>query len=39
MTVLNEQVSVLSSVNKMTESELDDLAESIIESMGQEYKY
>mgnify|MGYP001019399014 CR=1 FL=1 len=29
MTVLNEQVSVLSSVNKMTESELDDLAESI----------
>lgn len=33
MTVLNEQVSVLSSVNQTTYDELDDLAESIIESM------
>ncbi len=39
MTILNEQVSVLSSVNSMTEKELDDLAESIIESMDQDYKY
>ena len=37
MTVLNEQVSLLSSVNKMTEKELDGLADSIIESMSQEY--
>lgn len=34
MTVLNEEVSVLSSVSKMTESELDSLADSIIESMS-----
>lgn len=38
MTVLNEEVSVLSSVSKMTESELDSLADSIIESMSQSYK-
>ncbi|MBF1178579.1 MAG: FprA family A-type flavoprotein [[Eubacterium] sulci] len=37
MTVLNEEVSVLSSVSKMTESELDSLADSIIESMSQSY--
>jgi hypothetical protein len=37
MTVLNEEVSVLSSVSKMTESELDSLADSIIESMSQNY--
>lgn len=37
MTVLNEEVSVLSSVSKMTESELDSLANSIIESMSQSY--
>lgn len=33
MTVLNEQVSILSSVNKGTYDELNDLADSIIESM------
>ena len=37
MTVLNEEVSVLSSVSKMTESELDSLADSIIESISQSY--
>ncbi|MGI6736328.1 MAG: FprA family A-type flavoprotein [Anaerovoracaceae bacterium] len=37
MTVLNEQVSVLSSLNDMTASELDGLADSIVESMDQEY--
>ena len=37
MTVQNEEVSVLSSVSKMTESELDSLADSIIESMSQSY--
>lgn len=37
MTVLNEEVSVLSSVSKMTESELDSLADSIIESTSQSY--
>ena len=37
MTVLNEEVAVLSSVSKMTESELDSLADSIIESMSQSY--
>lgn len=37
MTVLNEQVSLLSSVSKMTEEELDGLADSIIESMKQSY--
>ena len=37
MTVLNEEVSVLSSVSKMTESELDSLADSVIESMSQSY--
>ena len=37
MTVLNEEVSVLSSVSKMTESERDSLADSIIESMSQSY--
>ncbi len=37
MTVLNEQVSLLSSVSKMTDKELDDLADSIIESMKQDY--
>ena len=37
MTVLNEEVSVLSSVSKMTESELDSLADNIIESMSQSY--
>ncbi len=37
MTVLNEQVSVLSSVNKTTADELDGLADSIIESMKQDY--
>ena len=37
MTVLNEEVSVLSSVSKMTESRLDSLADSIIESMSQSY--
>lgn len=37
MTVINEEVSVLSSVSKMTESELDSLADSIIESMSQSY--
>ena len=37
MTVLNEEVSVLSSLSKMTESELDSLADSIIESMSQSY--
>ena len=37
MTVLNEEGSVLSSVSKMTESELDSLADSIIESMSQSY--
>lgn len=37
MTVLNEEVSIQSSVSKMTEDELDSLAESIIESMKQSY--
>ena len=37
MTILNEQVSVLSSVTKMTDRELDGLADSIIESMKQDY--
>ena len=37
MTVLNEQVSLLSAVNKMTADELDGLADSIIESMKQDY--
>ena len=37
MTVLNEQVSLLSSVNRTTEEELDGLADSIIESMKQDY--
>ncbi len=37
MTVLNEQVSILSSLTKTTADELDDLAESIIESMSQDY--
>ena len=37
MTVLNEQVSVLSAVNTTTEKELDALADSIIESMKQSY--
>lgn len=37
MTVLNEQVSVQSSVNKTTNDELDALADSIIESMQQDY--
>lgn len=37
MTVLNEQVSVLSSVTKMTDRELDGLADSLIESMKQDY--
>lgn len=37
MTVLNEQITILSSVNKMTDKELDGLAESIIESMQQDY--
>lgn len=37
MTVLNEQVSILSSLNKTTADELDGLADSIIESMSQEY--
>ena len=37
MTVLNEEVSVLSSVSKMTESQLDSLADSIIESLSQSY--
>lgn len=37
MTVLNEQVSLLSSVSPTTENELDGLADSIIESMSQDY--
>ncbi|MDY6038737.1 MAG: FprA family A-type flavoprotein [Eubacterium sp.] len=37
MTVLNEEVSLLSSVSKMTEKELDSLADSLIESMSQSY--
>ena len=37
MTILNEQVSILSSVTKMTDRELDGLADSIIESMKQDY--
>ncbi len=37
MTILNEQISVLSSVTKMTDRELDGLADSIIESMKQDY--
>lgn len=37
MTILNEQITILSSVNKMTYKELDGLADSIIESMKQEY--
>ncbi len=37
MTVLNEQVSVLSSLNTSTERELENLADSIIESMSQSY--
>ena len=37
MTVLNEQVSLLSSVTDTTEKELDALADSIIESMKQDY--
>lgn len=37
MTVLNEQVSLLSAVNEMTGNELDGLADSIIESMKQDY--
>lgn len=37
MTVLNEEVSLLSSVNQMTEKDLDTLADSIIESMKQSY--
>lgn len=39
MTILNEEVSILSSVNKTTDGELDMLADSIIESMSQDYKY
>ena len=34
MTVLNEQVSILSSLSKTTHEELEDLADSIIESMN-----
>ena len=37
MTILNEQISILSSVTKMTDRELDGLADSIIESMKQDY--
>lgn len=37
MTILNEQVSILSSVTKITDRELDGLADSIIESMKQDY--
>lgn len=37
MTVLNEQVTMLSSVNQSSEHELDELAESLIESMKQDY--
>lgn len=37
MTVLNEQVLLLSSVSPTTENELDGLADSIIESMSQDY--
>lgn len=37
MTILNERVLVQSSVKKTTHDELDDLAESIIESMQQSY--
>lgn len=37
MTVLNEQVSLLSSVSPTTENELDGLSDSIIESMSQDY--
>ena len=33
MTVLNEQMTILSSLNDATYDQLDDLAESIIESM------
>lgn len=37
MTVLNEQVSILSSLTDTTENELEGLADSIIESMNQDY--
>lgn len=37
MTVLNEEVSLLSSVSKTTEAELDALADSLIDSMKQSY--
>ncbi|MGI6721287.1 MAG: FprA family A-type flavoprotein [Anaerovoracaceae bacterium] len=37
MTVLNEQVTLLSSTDKSRYNELDELAESLIESMKQEY--
>ncbi|SFE23825.1 Flavorubredoxin [Peptostreptococcaceae bacterium pGA-8] len=39
MTVLNEEVSVTSSVSKAVYDELDSLADSIIDSMKQDYKY
>ena len=37
ITMLNEQVSLLSSVSPTTENELDGLADNIIESMNQNY--
>jgi flavorubredoxin len=37
MTVLNEQVTMLSSLNNSSEHELDGLADSLIESMKQDY--
>ncbi len=39
MTVLNEEVSVTSSVSNAVYDELDSLADSIIDSMKQDYKY
>lgn len=37
MTVLNEQITINSALSKMTEKEIDSLADSIIESMKQSY--
>lgn len=39
MTILNEEVSVQSAVKKNTADELDGLADSIIDSMKQDYAY